>query len=168
MGFLEVDSVTRAFEVFLPVRRDKRLGLRPVVVVGAVVVRVRAMMNSVCCFCFRGVCLLFSRWSCEAEEKKHEAQYLTLYLLLVLSARRAPMTADVGLDVFVRYDHRRNLEDVRALACRSLVDMGRGKTSYMAKAGSCVDPLIRYAGSRVTSQDITGVSRDKYNQVYVQ
>jgi hypothetical protein len=33
MGFLEVDSVTRAFEVFLPVRRDKRLGLRPVVVV---------------------------------------------------------------------------------------------------------------------------------------
>ena len=26
------------------------------------------------------------------------------------------MTADVGLDVFVRYEDRRNLEDVRALA----------------------------------------------------
>jgi hypothetical protein len=44
MGFLEVDSVTRAFVVFLPARRDRRLGLRPVVVVGVAVVRVRAMM----------------------------------------------------------------------------------------------------------------------------
>lgn len=26
------------------------------------------------------------------------------------------MTADVGLDVYLRYDHRRNLEDVRARA----------------------------------------------------
>ena len=60
---------------------------------------------------------------------------LTLYLLLVLAARHAPMTADVGLDVFVRYEQRRNLEDVRALACLSPVGMGQGKTSYMAKAG---------------------------------
>jgi hypothetical protein len=45
MGFLEVDSVTRAFcVVFLPARRERRPGLRPVVVVGAAVVRVRAMM----------------------------------------------------------------------------------------------------------------------------
>lgn len=44
MGLVEVDSVTRAFcVVFLPARRDKRPGLRPVEVVGAVVVRVRAM-----------------------------------------------------------------------------------------------------------------------------
>jgi hypothetical protein len=44
MGFLEVDSVTRAFVVvFLPARRESRLGLR-VVVVGVAVVRVRAMM----------------------------------------------------------------------------------------------------------------------------
>jgi hypothetical protein len=40
MGFLEVDSVTRAFwTVFLPVRRDMRLGF-----VAVVVERVRAMM----------------------------------------------------------------------------------------------------------------------------
>ena len=36
----------------------------------------------------------------------------------MLAARHAPMTSDVGLDVYLRYDHRRNLEDVRALACR--------------------------------------------------
>jgi len=70
------------------------------------------------------------RW----KRREHVAEYLTLYLLLVLSARHAPMTADVGLDVFVRYDHRRNLEDVRALAYQSLVDMGREHASYMAKA----------------------------------
>jgi hypothetical protein len=39
MGFLEVDSVTRAVDVFLPVRRDMRLGFAAVVVE-----RVRAMM----------------------------------------------------------------------------------------------------------------------------
>lgn len=56
MGFLEVDSVTRAFVVFLPARRDKRLGLRPVVVVGVAVVRVRAMMiDSVFVDCVEGV-----------------------------------------------------------------------------------------------------------------
>jgi hypothetical protein len=51
MGFLEVDSVTRAFcVVFLPARRERRLGLR-VVVVG-----VRAMMLD-CVFvgCVEGV-----------------------------------------------------------------------------------------------------------------
>jgi hypothetical protein len=56
MGFLEVDSVTRAFcVVFLPARRERRLGLR-VVVVGVAVVRVRAMMLD-CVFvgCVEGV-----------------------------------------------------------------------------------------------------------------
>jgi hypothetical protein len=38
-GFLEVDSVTRAVCVFLPVRRSKRLGFAAVVAE-----RVRAMM----------------------------------------------------------------------------------------------------------------------------
>ena len=45
------------------------------------------------------------------------------------------MTADVGLDVYFCYDHRRNLEDVRALVRLSPVDMGQGATSYMAKSG---------------------------------
>jgi hypothetical protein len=51
------------------------------------------------------------------------------------------MTADVGLDVVVRSEHRRNLEDVRAFAYRCLsvpVDMGQGKTSYSGESGSCV------------------------------
>jgi hypothetical protein len=46
MGFFDVDSVTRAFVVvFLPARRERRLGFLVVEVVGAVVVRVRAMMS---------------------------------------------------------------------------------------------------------------------------
>jgi hypothetical protein len=65
----------------------------------------------------------------------YEAEYLTLYLLLVLAARNAPMTADVGLDVYLRYDHRRNLEDVRTLARLNPVGKGQRATSYMAESG---------------------------------
>jgi hypothetical protein len=53
------------------------------------------------------------------------------------------MTADVGLDVVVRSEHRRNLEDVRAFAYQCLsvpADMGRGKTSCSANSGSCDVP----------------------------
>lgn len=47
------------------------------------------------------------------------------------------MTADVGLDVYLCYDHRGNLEDVRALARLSpgRVDKGQRATSYMAESG---------------------------------
>jgi hypothetical protein len=46
MGFFDVDSVTRALcVVFLPVRRERRLGFLVVEVVGAVVARVRAIMS---------------------------------------------------------------------------------------------------------------------------
>lgn len=73
MGFLEVDSVTRAgWVVFLPARRDKRLGLRPVVVVGAVVVRVRAIVCSVFGILRKGL-FVVSGCSCGAEERRHEA-----------------------------------------------------------------------------------------------
>jgi hypothetical protein len=71
MGFFDVDSVTRAFcVVFLPARRERRLGFLVVEVVGAVVVRVRAIMSRDLCDCLFVVlvrCFKISLWS-EREE----------------------------------------------------------------------------------------------------
>jgi hypothetical protein len=73
---------------------------------------------------------------------------LISYPLSIACARNLtyPMTADVGLDVVVRSEHRRNLEDVRAFAylCLSVpVDMGQGKTSCNTKSGSCASSIDR-------------------------
>jgi hypothetical protein len=72
MGFFDVDSVTRAFcVVFLPARRERRLGFLVVAVVGAVVVRVRAMMSEELWICL--VCVfVVSRFRCGAKERKRE------------------------------------------------------------------------------------------------
>lgn len=93
------------------------------------------------------------RCSCETKKRKHEAQYLTLYLLLVLAARNAPMTADVGLDVYLRYDHHRNLEDVRAFACRQGLreDVIPGQIR-----ASAWDPLSKEAPSGVCNTRVVG------------
>lgn len=82
IGFLDVDSVTRAVWVFLPVRRSMRLGFAAVVVE-----RVRAMV--VCVECI----VEWSRfWLCCAVsllDKKREALdvsyhgYLSFYLFLL-------------------------------------------------------------------------------------
>lgn len=137
IGLVEVDSVTRAFcVVFLPARRDRRPGLRPVEVVGAVVVRVRAMMSygvvyGVACAwmlgCLMGCALVEE--GCFVEQTRRNVKLGTLTFMCscaqCLLSRR--MTADVGLGVCVRNEHRRNLEDVRSLAYSA--------TSCRAKAG---------------------------------
>jgi hypothetical protein len=65
------------------------------------------------------------------------------FIYCLCSQSHTPMKTDVGLDVVVRSEHRRNLEDVRAFAylCLSVpVDMGQGKTSCSTKSGSCDVP----------------------------
>jgi hypothetical protein len=56
------------------------------------------------------------------------------------------MTADVGLDVYLRYDHRRNLEDVRALACRQGL---RGDVIHGQIRTSAWMPLSKEAPSSI-------------------
>jgi hypothetical protein len=76
---------------------------------------------------------------------KHVKMKLNIlpFIYCLCSQSHTPMKTDVGLDVVVRSEHRRNLEDVRAFAylCLSVpVDMGQGKTSCSTKSGSCDVP----------------------------
>lgn len=106
MGLVEVVSVTRAGCCFLrPPRRERRPGLRPVVVVGVAVVRWRTMVGRLCvCDMYEFVVsvvymlLGFVEQTRTREEAWLLPTYLSFCCLCVISKRcETRMTADVGL-----------------------------------------------------------------------